>query len=153
MDDQPSSSASAGIQPKKYIIGDIVERRTGAAEPYAVVDDVEETKQAFPSANRVEDEIKAEQSQSGLSLFALSQLKKANKPVPMDVVATPSVQSETFGTSSCILRNDKNNIIHKENVEFLKQHSEDDILCEQQRLLGTMGKLMVVVRIFATAIY
>lgn len=72
-----------------------------------------------------------------MSLFALSQKKRTKNDMPMD--ATPSLNHIPFGESSCILRNDGNNAIHMENVEFLKKLSEEDILSEQQNLLGTMG--------------
>lgn len=73
-----------------------------------------------------------------MSLFALSQKNRATTNIiPMDV--TPSPDQSTFGGSSCVIRNDRNNAIHNENVEFLRQQSEADILTEQQKLLETMG--------------
>lgn len=101
--------------------------------------EMEESVEAFPQVNRIDEKIKAEQTTGKMSLFALTQYKKANKPVPMDVAPAPDATE--FGQASCILRNDKHNAIHKENVEFLRQHTEDEILSEQQRLLGSMGML------------
>lgn len=65
----------------------------------------------------------------------MSKMKKATNPEPLAVAA-----SSEFGASSCIIRNDKRQDIHNENVNFLKQHTEEDILMEQQRLLGMMGE-------------
>lgn len=76
-----------------------------------------------------------DQTQPTRSLFAMSKLKKATNPAPVEEAA-----ANEFGESSCIIRNDKRQDIHNENVEFLKQHSEEDILMEQQRLLGMMGE-------------
>lgn len=79
--------------------------------------------------------MKTDQTQSTRSLFAQSKMKKSTNPVAVEAAA-----GSEFGESSCIIRNDKRQDIHSENVEFLKQHSEEDILMEQQRLLGMMGE-------------
>lgn len=135
-----STSESVGDVPKpmQYILGDIIERHSTTVVSAGADVEMDEGTDAFPSVERVNDAVKAEQSDTLLSLFALSQLKKANKSVPMN--DAPLTDEATFGQSSCILRNDENNAIHKENVEFLKQQSEDDILEEQQRLLASMGR-------------
>lgn len=149
--DAEPSGVENSPKPIKFIIGDIVERRvdgTSSAADSIVTDiDMEQQQQsveAFPVVNRLDEAVKAEQpANSKLSLFALSQLRKANKPMPMEVSSTvPTCVSSVFGHSSHILRNDKNNEIHKENVEFLKNHSEAEILREQQKLLDSMGMYM-----------
>lgn len=42
-----------------------------------------------------------------------------------------------------MLDNNDAQAIHKENVEFLKKCGEDEILGEQQRLLGTLDSSLV----------
>lgn len=48
-----------------------------------------------------------------------------------------------FGTDSIMLDNAEAQAIHKENAEFLKNCGEDEILKEQQRLLGSLDSSLV----------
>lgn len=72
-----------------------------------------------------------------MSLFAKSQLKKSSESKPKN---EPPLPDAAFGQSSCIIRNDKNNSIHNQNIEFLKQCNENEIIQERQRLLENMGE-------------
>lgn len=48
-----------------------------------------------------------------------------------------------FGENSNVIENAEAASIHKENVEFLQKHDEDEILEEKKRLLGTLDPSLI----------
>lgn len=77
------------------------------------------------------------------SLFALTQQTQAAKPSENPQPCQSSNDNLYLGSDSIMLDNTDAQAIHKENVEFLKNCGEDEILGEQQRLLGTLDSSLV----------
>lgn len=82
----------------------------------------------------------------GKSLFALSK----NKQKPSTEQDAPKIEnlnisdsaesSMKFGQKSYIISNDEANSIHEDNVKYLSNLNEQEILQERQQLLSTLGK-------------
>lgn len=77
------------------------------------------------------------------SLFALTQQTQVAKQSEEPQPNRSSNDQLYLGSDSIMLDNSDAQAIHKENVEFLKNCGEDEILGEQQRLLGTLDSSLV----------
>lgn len=77
------------------------------------------------------------------SLFAMTQQTNV-VPTSEDLQPNRSNNGKLyFGSDSIMLDSAEALVIHKENAEFLKNCGEDEILKEQQRLLGTLDSSLV----------
>lgn len=67
-------------------------------------------------------------------------MKNVVEKVPKQAKTDPKLY---FGENSNVIENAEAASIHKENVEFLQKHDEDEILEEKKRLLGTMDPSLI----------
>lgn len=159
--------------PIKFILGNIVERKggeiDGKREQSRLADDDIQS-DGFPKPTRIdknvityfrytshvtytfEKKLKLENifvrqvkltPSTNKSLFAMTQQTKAAQPSEDPQPNRSSGDKLNFGSDSIMLDNAEAQAIHKENAEFLKRCGEDEILKEQQRLLGTLDSSLV----------
>lgn len=73
----------------------------------------------------------------------MTQQTKTTEPIKDPQPNRSSDGGLNFGSDSIILDNADAQAIHTENAEFLKNCGEDEILREQQRLLGSLDSSLV----------
>lgn len=156
--------------PIKFILGNIVERKedevTGDTAQ-SMLDEDDNQFEGFPKPSRIDKNVNLAfrftsdatdnenqffdfldfqvkiSSTTKKSLFAMTQQTKV-PPSPECIQSNKlSDVNLNFGSDSIILDNADAQAIHKENTDFLKNCGVDEIMNEQQRLLGTLDPSVV----------